>query len=75
MPTVTIKGQVTIPKPVRDRLGVKPGDEVSFELGSDGRIMIAKSRGKPKPSRFAALRGHAGAGMTTDQIMALTRGE
>lgn len=77
MSTVTTKGQVTIPKPVRERLGVKPGDEVSFELAADGRVVIAKAkpRGKPKPSRFAALLGHAGPGMTTDQIMALTRGE
>jgi AbrB family looped-hinge helix DNA binding protein len=75
MTTLTIKGQVTIPKPVRDRLGVKPGDEVSFDLTEDGRVTIEKAKGKPRPSRFAALRGHAGKGMTTDQIMALTRGE
>ena len=30
--TVTSKGQVTIPKPVRDRLGIKPGNAVEFEL-------------------------------------------
>lgn len=75
MTTITTKGQVTIPKPVRDRLGVKPGDEVSFDLTADGRVTIAKANGKPKRSRFAALRGHAGKGLTTDQIMALTRGE
>lgn len=74
MTTVTTKGQVTIPKAVRDRLGVKPGDKVAFDMGADGRITIAKAKGKPKGSRFAALRGHAGKGMTTDQIMALTRG-
>lgn len=74
MTTITIKGQVTIPKPVRDRLGVKPGDEIAFEMGADGRVTIAKAKGKPKRSRFAALRGHAGKGFTTDQIMALTRG-
>jgi antitoxin PrlF len=73
--TVTIKGQVTIPKPVRDRLGVKPGDEVTFEMAPDGRVTVAKAKGKPKPSRFEALLGHAGKGMTTDQIMALLRDE
>lgn len=77
MATVTTKGQVTIPKPVRERLGVKPGDEVAFELAEDGRVVIAKvkPKGMAKPSRFAALLGHAGPGLTTDQIMALTRGE
>lgn len=74
MSTLTIKGQVTIPKPVRERLGVKPGDKIAFELGEDGRVVVSKAGGKPKRSRFAALRGHAGKGMTTDQIMALTRG-
>jgi AbrB family looped-hinge helix DNA binding protein len=75
MTTITTKGQVTIPKPVRDRLGVKPGDEVTFELAEDGRVVIAKAKGKAKPSRFEALRGHASKGLTTDQIMVLTRGE
>lgn len=75
MTTLTSKGQVTIPKPVRDRLGVKPGDEVAFEMAADGRVTVAKAKSKPKRSRFAALLGHAGKGMTTDQIMALTRGE
>lgn len=75
MSTVTVKGQVTIPKPVRDRLGVKPGDEVKFELADDGRVVISKSRGKAARSKFAALRGRAGKGLATDQIMALTRGE
>ena len=74
MTTLTSKGQVTIPKPVRDRLGVRPGDEVAFEMSPDGRVTIAKVGSKAKRSRFAALRGQAGKGMTTDQIMALTRG-
>ena len=60
---------------MRDRLGVKPGDDVAFEMAMDGRVTIAKARSKPKRSRFETLRGHAGKGMTTDQIMALTRGE
>lgn len=75
MSAVTVKGQVTIPKPVRDKLGLKPGDEVAFGLGSDGEVTIRKAKGKPKPSRFAKLLGRADAGLTTDQIMALTRGE
>jgi len=73
--TVTSKGQVTIPKPVRDRLGIKPGNSVEFELAEDGRIVLVKVGGKPRKSRFEALRGHAGAGLSTDQIMAMTRGE
>lgn len=73
--TVTSKGQVTIPKPVRDLLGIKPGNRVDFERAPDGRVVLVKVDGKQRPSRFARLRGHAGKGLSTDAIMALTRGE
>ena len=72
---VTTKGQVTIPKPIRDRLGIVPGDAVAFELAPDGRIVLVKAGGARPVSRFAALRGRAGPGLSTDEIMALTRGE
>lgn len=72
MSTVTSKGQVTIPKPVRDHLGIGPGSEVTFELAADGRVVLATAATRP-PSRFAALRGHAGPGLSTDEIMALLR--
>jgi len=73
--TVTSKGQVTIPKPVRDLLGIKPGSKVDFERAPDGRVVVVRVDGKQRPSRFARLRGHAGKGLSTDAIMALTRGE
>ena len=38
--TITSKGQVTIPKPIRDRLGIKPGTKVGFSLDKDGRALI-----------------------------------
>jgi antitoxin PrlF len=73
--TVTSKGQVTIPKAVRDRLGIVPGSRVAFELADDGRIVLAKIDGAAPVSRFASLRGVAGPGLSTDEIMALTRGD
>jgi AbrB family looped-hinge helix DNA binding protein len=73
--TVTSKGQVTIPKTVRDRLGIVPGNAVDFELGPDGRVVLYKVGGERPVSRFAAFRGTADAGLTTDEIMAMTRGE
>ncbi|MFI4967067.1 MAG: AbrB/MazE/SpoVT family DNA-binding domain-containing protein [Caulobacterales bacterium] len=73
--TVTSKGQVTIPKPVRERLGIQPGNAVDFELAADGRVVLVKVDGKRRLSPFEALRGRAGAGLSTDEIMALTRGE
>jgi hypothetical protein len=55
-------------------LGVKAGSAVDFELSADGRVVLVKvEEGKP-PSRFEALRGRAGEGLSTDEIMALTRG-
>lgn len=75
MATITSKGQVTIPKPVRDALGVGPGHAVEFTLRPDGQVVVAKVGGEgSSPSRFARLRGRATAGLTTEQIMALTRG-
>ena len=77
---ITSKGQVTIPKKVRDFLGVKPGESVDFEPTADGRVVLVATRSKrrsgrtrAKMSRFAALRGTATVKMTTQQIMALTR--
>ena len=73
--TVTSKGQVTIPKRVRDRLAIEPGSRVEFELTPDGQVVLIKVGAETTANRFEELRGRAGAGMTTDQIMALTRGE
>ncbi len=75
---ITSKGQVTIPKKIRDFLGLKTGAAVDFQPTGDGRIVLVaagRKAGKPPPSRFAALRGSATVSMTTRQIMALTRGE
>lgn len=73
--TVTSKGQITIPKPIRDRLGIVPGSAVDFSLEPDGRVVLVPIRARNSRSRFARLRGRAGAGMSTDEIMALTRGD
>lgn len=73
--TVTSKGQVTIPKRVRDLLGIGPGSMIDFEHAPDGRVVLVKVEKKARPNRFARLRGHAGKGLSTAEIMAMTRGE
>ncbi|WP_425067929.1 AbrB/MazE/SpoVT family DNA-binding domain-containing protein [Reyranella sp.] len=73
--TVTSKGQVTIPKRVRDLLGIGPGSVIDFERAQDGRIVLVKIEKKGHLNRFARLRGHAGKGLSTAEIMAMTRGE
>jgi AbrB family looped-hinge helix DNA binding protein len=74
--TVTTKGQVTIPKRIRDLLGIAPGDAVDFVMDQEGRIVLRKHGAEPSPpSRFARFAGTATAGLSTDEIMAMTRGE
>lgn len=73
--TVTQKGQVTIPKPVRDHLGIGPGSQVEFKRAADGSIVIERADGKRPPSRFADVVGILGPGPSTDEIMEWTRGE
>ncbi|MDJ0768912.1 MAG: AbrB/MazE/SpoVT family DNA-binding domain-containing protein [Ilumatobacter sp.] len=71
---VTEKGQVTIPKELRDRFGIGAGTEVVFEVEHD-EIVVRKVAGpETRGSKLAArLRGRGDVDMTTDEIMALTR--
>ncbi len=71
---VTSKGQVTIPKKIRDHMGIRAGAAVEFEPLPDGRVELVAGTRKPRPSRFPALRGTATVKMSTREIMALTRG-
>lgn len=74
---VTVKGQINIPKPVRDHLRLRPGDRVAFEVDADGTVVLRKvtSDAEGSTDRFTRLLGCATAGLTTDEIMAMTRGE
>jgi len=71
---VTIKGQVTIPKNVREKLDIQPLGEVEF-VEERGRIFLVKKESGKKNKRFARVRGSATARMSTEEIMRLTRGE
>ena len=74
---ITAKGQVTIPIAVREHLGLLPHTEVVFELDDDC-VRLRKSSGstESRGERLVRrLRGRATVTMTTDEIMALTRGE
>ncbi|MBI5552896.1 MAG: AbrB/MazE/SpoVT family DNA-binding domain-containing protein [Desulfobacterales bacterium] len=71
---VTTKGQVTIPQEVREKLGITPAVEIDF-VEEKGRFYLVKRCGESKRIRkFGGLRGVANVKMSTDEIMALTRG-
>ena len=70
---VTIKGQVTIPQHIREKLGIVPATEIDF-IEENDRVYIIKKKAPPGgKGRFRKLRGVANVRMTTDEIMALTR--
>ena len=73
---ITSKGQVTIPQAVRESMGFWPHTEIEF-VEQDGNLYLRKvkdsqSRGE---KLVQTLRGKASVAMTTDQILALTRGD
>lgn len=79
---LTSKGQVTIPQEIREKLGLHPGTEVEFDLVDDSvrirRAATQKQRLGQVRTWIARARGsakHTKNRMTTDEIMALTRGE
>ena len=67
---VTSKGQITIPKAIREKLNILPNSEVEFVVEGDQVRLIRKD----SEDVFQELRGAATLKMSTDEIMALTRG-
>jgi AbrB family looped-hinge helix DNA binding protein len=77
---ITSKGQVTIPIEVREILDLRPGDEIEIVADVDaGRAVIRKSNTGPTRGMRAVDRlrgsGTANLGMSTDELMALMRGD
>jgi AbrB family looped-hinge helix DNA binding protein len=75
---ITRKGQVTIPQEIRNRLGLLPHTKVEFELARD-HARLRKARRPPGESvrgrvALEVLRGTADTRMSTNEILALTRG-
>jgi len=71
---VTIKGQVTIPQEVREKFGITPDVEIDFVEENNRIYLVKRKREAKKTHKFSKLRGIATVKMTTDEIMALTRG-
>ncbi len=71
MPRVTRKGQVTIPKKIREEIGIKPGTEVKFKI-YNGECVLRKVI---KKSPFQKWAGFLKSDKTTDQIIEELRGK
>lgn len=74
--TMTVKGQVTIPKKVREALRLSPGDGVDFAVNREGQVVVQKAGARPtiKRDRFESARGKAQVKWRTDELMELLRG-
>ena len=77
---MTSKGQVTIPQSVRERLGLFPGTEIDFVVDGNSASIVKGKKKKGVLSRGERIvanaigKGTVNLDLTTDQIMALTRG-
>lgn len=72
---VTVKGQITLPKEFRDEFGLEPGAEVGFVREEDGVkvIRVRPRKGQNVVERLGRIPLRTN--RTTDQILAITRGE
>ena len=78
--TVTVKGQVTLPKAVREAAGIRPGDRVEVRARAEGGVVVERAaRGEDADAYLRALeavsRRRPIKGASTEEIMAITRGE
>lgn len=77
--TLTDDGLITIPKAVQELLDIAPGSQVQFRIAANGSVVLEKVDADEtpiaKPDRFEKVRGIAGPGPSTDEIMAELRGD
>ncbi|MBZ0087649.1 MAG: type II toxin-antitoxin system PrlF family antitoxin [Thermomonas sp.] len=53
--TITAKGQITLPKPIRQALGVDVGGKVAFELRKNGQVVVSRADRKHEDPAIAAF--------------------
>jgi AbrB family looped-hinge helix DNA binding protein len=69
---ITVKGQATIPKPIREQLGLQPGDRVKFFVHPDGSVVLWPKL--PASALRGTLRSRSRQPVTTEQIDRATAG-
>lgn len=72
---LTRKGQITVPKALRDAFGWKPGTRLAFVREKDGVKVVLAGQEDPGEALVRRSKGIATGGLTTEDIMHMTRGE
>jgi antitoxin PrlF len=73
---LTVKGQITIPKAMREHMGVVQGQEIEFVAQPNGQVLMFPAKPvEPKENPFLKWMGTGVSGMTTEEILRETRGE
>jgi AbrB family looped-hinge helix DNA binding protein len=73
---ITQDGQVTIPQDILETLGVGPGGAVDFKRVANGSVVLERAAKSPRPPiDWDKVRGSAGPGPSTDELMQLLRGD
>jgi len=73
---LTVKGQVTIPKAMREHMGVAQGQEIEFVAQPNGQVLMFPAKAPaPEENPFLKWMGKGISGMTTEEILRETRGE
>jgi len=77
---VTVKGQVTLPKAVREAAGIRPGDKVEVRVRADGGVIVERTASEFSHDEYlksleAMSRRKPFNGYTTEDVMEMTRSE
>jgi AbrB family looped-hinge helix DNA binding protein len=78
--TVTVKGQVTLPKAVREAAGIRPGDHVVARALPAGGVIVERANAGNEDQNYRArlqslAKRRPFRGLTTDGLMKITRGD
>jgi antitoxin PrlF len=78
--TITARGQVTLPKDVREKAGLKPGDKVTATVAPDGSVRIeAEQRHETADEIYERLmrisQSNPWKGPPADELLRMTRGD
>jgi len=65
--TITSKGQITLPKEVRSKLGVDTGDQVEFRTEADGSITVLSAKGSAR-RLYGLLKTSHDAAVSTEEM-------